>query len=68
MSGYFDFAEIQAMRQKVMYMKDYVEQLNSILASTGEEVLEDAGKISHKQAIEKASIEYRKYQAIAIRH
>ena len=62
-SGYFDFAEIQAMRRNVMYMGDYVEHLDKILTSTGEEVLDNAGSISHKQAMEKAEIEYRKYQA-----
>jgi len=61
-SGYFDFAEVQAMRRNVMYMKDYVEHLDRVLASNGEEVLENAGSISHKQAMEKAEAEYLKYQ------
>ena len=61
-SGYFDFAEIQAMRHQPMYMSDYVENLDRILASTGEALLTDAGKISHAQAIEKAKAEYKKYQ------
>ena len=61
-SGYFDFAEIQAMRHKPMYMSDYIENLDRILMSTGEALLTDAGKISHTQAIEKAREEYKKYQ------
>ena len=61
-SGYFDFAEIQAMRHKPMYMSDYVENLDRILLSTGEALLTDAGKISHTRAIEKAREEYKKYQ------
>lgn len=61
-SGYFDFAEIQAMRHNPMHMSDYITQLDKLLSSTGEKVLEDSGKISHKQAIEKAEAEYRKYQ------
>lgn len=61
-SGYFDFAEIQAMRHQPMYMSDYVENLDRILTSTGEALLTDAGKISHAQAIEKAKAEYKKYQ------
>ena len=61
-SGYFDFAEIQAMRRNSMYMSDYVNQLDNILSSTGEKVLTDAGNISHQQALEKAKAEYRKYQ------
>ncbi len=61
-SGYFDFAEIQAIRHKPMYMSDYIKQLDSILTSTGEKLLSGAGRISHKQAEEKAIAEYRKYQ------
>jgi hypothetical protein len=61
-SGYFDFAEIQAMKRKPMCMEDYIRQLDAILVSTGEKVLNDAGKISHEQALEKAKEEYRKYQ------
>ena len=61
-SGYFDFAEIQAMRHNPMYMSDYVEQLDRILTSTGESLLTDAGKVSHAQALEKAKAEYKKYQ------
>ncbi len=62
-SGYFDFAEVQAIRHRPMYMSDYVEQLDNILRATGEEVLAHAGKISHAQAMEKAKAEYKRYQA-----
>lgn len=61
-SGYFDFAEVQAIRHRPMYMSDYVEQLDNILRATGEEVLTHAGKISHAQAMEKAKAEYKRYQ------
>ena len=61
-SGYFDFAEIQAIRHNPMYMEDYIKQLDMILSSTGEKVLIGAGSISHNQAIEKAKTEYKKYQ------
>lgn len=61
-SGYFDFAEVQAMRHQPMYMSDYVEHLDNLLKSTGEGVLTGAGKVSHAQAMEKARAEYRKYQ------
>lgn len=62
-SGYFDFAEIQAMRHNPMYMSDYINHLDSILSSTGEKLLEGAGTVSHEQALEKAKNEYRKYQS-----
>ncbi len=61
-SGYFDFAEVQAMRHNPMYMSDYVEHLDNLLKTTGEKVLEGAGAVSHTQAIEKAKAEYRKFQ------
>ena len=61
-SGYFDFAEVQAMRKNPMYMQDYIDHLDSILSATGENVLLDSGKISHKEAMEKATAEYRKYK------
>lgn len=61
-SGYFDFAEVQAMRKRPMHMSDYIEHLDSILSATGENLLLDAGKVSHREAMEKATAEYRKYQ------
>ena len=62
-SGYFDFAEVQARRHNPMHMSDYIEHLDRVLSTTGEKLLEGAGTVSHKQAIEKAEQEYRKYQA-----
>lgn len=61
-SGYFDFAEIQAIRHKPMYMEDYIKQLDTILSGTGEKLLVGAGSVSHSKAIEKAIDEYKKYQ------
>lgn len=65
-SGYFDFAEIQAMRKNPMYMGDYITHLDSILSSTGEKLLEGSGTVSHAQAIKKAKEEYLKYQEVNI--
>jgi hypothetical protein len=62
-SGYFDFAEIQAMKKRPMYMKDYINQLDAILASTGEKLLDGTGNVSHQQAMDKAQTEYKKFQA-----
>ena len=61
-SGYFDFAETQALRHRPMYMEDYVHQLDSILSANGDELLIEAGSISHEEAMKKALTEYRKYQ------
>ena len=61
-SGYFDFAEIMAIEHRPVYMMDYVEQLDTILQSTGRPLLKGAGSISHQEAMDKALAEYRKYQ------
>ena len=61
-SGYFDIAEIAAIEHRPMYMKDYITQLDAVLTSGGRELLQNAGTISHKDAMEKARSEYRKYQ------
>lgn len=61
-SGYFDLAEISAIEQRPMYMSDYIQQLDAVLTSSNRPLLAGAGSISHAQAIEKATTEYRKYQ------
>ena len=61
-SGYFDLAEINAIEHKPMYMDDYVKQLDSVLSSGNRKLLTSSGSVSHKQAIDKAKEEYRKYQ------
>ncbi len=50
-SGYFDFAEIQAMRHNPMHMADYVEHLDNVLKTTGEKVLQGAKErlVMHRQ-------------------
>ena len=65
-SGYFDFAEIQAIRHNPMYMEDYIKQLDIILSSAGGKMLIGAGSVSHNQAIKKAKSEYKKYQVKTI--
>ena len=61
-SGYFDFAETQALRHRPMYMEDYVQQLDNILSANGEDLLVGAGTVSHEEAMDKALSEYRKFQ------
>ena len=65
-SGYFDLAEINAIEHKPMYMDDYVKQLDSVLSSGNRKLLIGSGSVSHKQALEKAKSEYRKYQEITL--
>jgi hypothetical protein len=61
-SGYLDFAERQAEREQAMTMKDWAEHLDKILNMSGEKLLQGAGSISHGEAIDKATTEYKKYQ------
>jgi len=61
-SGYLDFAERQAERQQTMTMKDWAAHLDQILTMSGEKLLQGAGTVSHQQAIEHATSEYKKYQ------
>lgn len=62
-SGYLDFAERQAEREQAMTMQDWAEHLDRILTMSGEQLLQGNGSISHKQAVDKATDEYRKYKA-----
>ncbi|QDX29003.1 virulence RhuM family protein [Dickeya poaceiphila] len=62
-SAYFDLAELNAIEQREMRMADYVRELDSILNSTGRKLLDNAGNISHTQAVNKAKLEYQKYKA-----
>ena len=65
-SGYFDLAEINAIEHKPIYMDDYVKQLDSVLSSGNRKLLTGVGSVSHKQALEKAKSDYRKYQEITL--
>lgn len=56
------FAETQAASHTPMYMRDWVEHLKMVLMMNRKSILEDAGRISHQMAIEKASQEYDKYR------
>ena len=62
-SGYLDFAERQAEREQAMTMRDWTEHLDRILTMSGEQLLQGNGSISHKQAVDKATDEYKKYKA-----
>lgn len=61
-TAYIEIAEIQAMNQTPMYMKDWILRLDDFLKMTGKNILDNAGKISHKMAIEKANMEYETYK------
>lgn len=61
-TAYLDIAEVQALNHEPMYMKDWLETIDDYLKMTRREILATKGKVSHKQAIEKAHVEYKKYK------
>lgn len=61
-SGYLDFAERQAEREQVMTMNDWAAYLDRILTMSGEQLLQGSGCVSHEEAMEHATTEYRKYK------
>lgn len=56
------FAEAQAIAHVPMYMKDWIEHLKMVLTMNRKSILEDAGRISHQMALQKADEEYSKYK------
>ncbi len=61
-SAYFDLAEVKAMDHKSMHMQDWIKQLDKLIQTFDGKILENAGLVSHNQAIKKTETEYRKYQ------
>jgi hypothetical protein len=61
-AAYFDLTELNAIEERPMRMEDYVRELDTILNSAGRKILENSGTISHAQAKEKATAEYKKYK------
>ncbi|KKU29270.1 MAG: hypothetical protein UX92_C0007G0008 [Candidatus Amesbacteria bacterium GW2011_GWA1_47_20] len=59
---YLDYAEMQAQKGVVMYMKDWVNKLNAFLQFNEKDILQDSGKISHEIAIALAEREYEEYR------
>jgi hypothetical protein len=59
---YLDFAELQALSRKPMYMKDWINKLDEFLKVSERDILRHAGKVSHEAAIEKAHAEYEKFK------
>ena len=61
-SAYLEFAELQAIRQIPMTMKDWIAKLDDFIKMTGSELLDNPGKISKLEAENKALAEYAKYK------
>ncbi|MPN46080.1 hypothetical protein SDC9_193660 [bioreactor metagenome] len=63
-TAYLELAELQALNRKPMYMKDWIERLDDFLKMTGNDILKNAGTISHERALKKANAEYLKYKEL----
>ncbi len=63
-TAFLEIAEIQALNQTPMYMKDWIEQLDNFLKMTKKDILNHPGNISHEQALQKAHSEYKKYKEL----
>ena len=61
-TAYFEFAELSALNREKRNMQEHLEKLNEFLKLSGREVLQNAGKISHQKALEKAHKEYNLYK------
>lgn len=61
-TAYLEFAELQAMNRKAMYMKDWGTKLDDFLRMAGNEVLDHSGTISHETMLKKATAEYEKFR------
>ena len=65
-NAYLEFAELQALNRKPMYMEEWIIKLDDFLKLSGRELLTHAGTISHEQAVERAQIEYEKHRTLRI--
>lgn len=61
-SAYLDIAEVRALAHEPMYMKDWLETIDDYLKMTRRDILTTKGRVTHKQAIDKAHREYEKYK------
>jgi hypothetical protein len=58
---YLEFAELQAMNRKPMYMADWIAKLDDFLKLSDREILRHAGRVSHDDAVAKAEFEYDRF-------
>lgn len=65
-SAYFDLAEVKAMNHEPLRMNDWIAQLDRLIQTFDGKLLDNAGFVSHEQAMQKADTEYKKYQSAAV--
>ena len=63
-SFYLDFAELQALNRRSMYMKGWIAKLDDFLRLSERDILTHAGGVSHEVALARAHAEYEKFRVI----
>jgi hypothetical protein len=66
--GFLGYAELQALEQKSMRMNDWKNFLDRQLQMLNKDILNSKGRISHRQAIEKAEKEFDIYRSREMKH
>ena len=65
-NAYLEFAELQALNRKPMYMRDWISKLDDFLRLGEREILTHAGTISHEEALRKAELEFEKFRVLQL--
>ena len=65
-NAYLEFAELQALNRKPMYMQDWIAKLEDFLRLGDREILIHAGTVSHEQALRKAELEFEKFRVLQL--
>jgi hypothetical protein len=65
-NAYLEFAELQALNRKPMYMRDWIAKLEDFLRLGDREILTHAGTVSHEQALRKAELEFEKFRVLQL--
>jgi len=63
-SMYLDYAELQADRNMPMTMEDWAKRLDKFIEFNGADILIDAGKVSHEDAVMHAETQFEKYRIV----
>ncbi len=66
MTAYLEFAELQALNRKPMYMRDWIAKLDDFLRLSGRELLTHAGRISYEDAVKKAELDFELKERLAL--
>lgn len=66
-SMYLDFAELQASKDVIMYMTDWIKKLDAFLQFNEVAILKDTGRVTHEVALALAEKEFEKFRIIQVK-